>query len=189
MQTTSHFVGISLDSAQFADMFIELQNYSIQHQLGTAMELQNVLSVHITLYYLEESLQEDQKAQLLADISTLSANKRAVVSGLQGKYFGEPGKERVGYIGCEPNETLKAINEFFARRYNRTEIPENLLAFVPHISLFRIQDAEAFAAHKVSIDSIISAGLEKIDEAGLLKGLHLYRVNSWFHPEIQIPVS
>src|SRR5688572_22171077 len=100
MQTTSHFLGISVDGSEFTDLFVDLQNYFRSHDLEGAIEFQNILSLHITLYYLESSLTEDEKTQLLQDASDISSDGALRISGLKGSYFGEPGKERVCYIGC-----------------------------------------------------------------------------------------
>ena len=188
MRTTSHFVGIAVDSAQFADLFVELQKYFIGHDISHAIELQNILSLHVTLYYLPAILHQTGKTEILKDLFELSSSKEFTISSLQGKYFGEPGKGRVGYIGCESNETFNTINLFFAEKYKHTGISENALAFVPHISLFRILDSEAFAPHKAEVDVIIDASIPSINVDTVLGGLRLFQVNSDFRPEIQIPV-
>lgn len=186
MQTTSHFIGISLDSITFTDLFVDLQKYFRSHNLEGAIEFQNILSLHITLYYLESSLAEDKKAQLLQDASDLSSDGALSISGLKGSYFGEPEKERVCYIGCAENEQFKEMNQFFAKKYGYSQIPENQLTFVPHISLFRIHNPDAYAPHKAEVDVLISKAIQTIDQDSLLQGVHLYQVSSLFRPEIQI---
>lgn len=110
------------------------------------------------------------------------------ISGLKGSYFGEPGKERVCYIGCAENERFKETNQFFAKKYGYSEIPENQLAFVPHISLFRIHNPDAYAPHKAEVDVLISKAIQTMGQDFLLQGVHLYQVSSLFHPEIQIAI-
>lgn len=188
MQTTSHFIGLALDSSQFTYLFVNLQKYFRSHDLEGAVEFQNILSLHITLYYLESSLAEDEKAQLLQEASDVSSNGTLSISGLKGSYFGEPGKERVCYIGCVENEKFKGINQFFAKKYGYSQIPENQLAFVPHISLFRIHNPDAYAPHKAGVDALINTGVQAIGQDSLLQGVHLYQVSSLFHPEIQIAI-
>ena len=186
MQTTSHFIGVSLNSKYFVDTFIALQQYFKEHDLEKAVELQNVLSLHITLYYLGKKLTGSEKEQLRADIVSLWTIKKFVLAGLKADYFGEPGKERVCYVGCTENEVLKDTNKFFAEKYKFDQIPENRLSFVSHISLFRITDSEAFASHMTAVDDIINANIESIETDELVTGLHLFQVSSLFHPEIQI---
>lgn len=99
MQTTSHFIGLSLGSRYFVDTFIELQKYFKEHGLEKAVEFQNVLSLHITLYYLDNEITASDKEQIVADITSLSESKDFKLDGLKASYFGEPGKERVCYNG------------------------------------------------------------------------------------------
>lgn len=188
MQTTSHFIGISLDSSRFIDLFVDLQKYFRSHNLEDTIEFQNILSLHITLYYLESSLAEDERTQLLQDASDISSDGALGISGLKGSYFGEPGKERVCYLGCAENEKFKEMNQFFAEKYGYSQISENQLAFVPHISLFRIHKPEAYALHKAEIDTLISKAVQAIDHDSLIKGVRLFQVSSLFHPEVQIAI-
>jgi 2'-5' RNA ligase len=189
MQTTSHFIGVSLDSKYFVNTFIALQRYFKEHDLEKAVEFQNVLSLHITLYYLDKELTGSEKEQLQADIASLRTSKEFVLTGLKASYFGEPGKERVCYVGCAENEVLRDINKYFAEKYKFDQIPENQLSFVSHISLFRITDSGAFASHRAAVDEIINATIESIETDELVTGLHLFQVSSLFHPEIQIALQ
>lgn len=188
MHITSHFIGISLDSSKFTDLFVDLQQYFRSHDLEGAIEFQNILSLHITLYYLESSLTEDEKTQPLQDASDMSSDKMLGIAGLKGSYFGEPGKERVCYVGCAENERLKELNQLLAKKYEYSQIPENQLAFVPHISLFRINNPEAYTPHKAKIDTVINRALRTIDENSLIQGVRLYQVCSLFRPEVQIAI-
>ena len=189
MQTTSRFIGVSLDSRHFVNTFIALQHYFKEHDLEKAVEFQNVLSLHITLYYLDKELTDSEKEQLQGDITSLRASKKFALSGLKTSYFGEPGQERVCYVGCAENEVLKDTNKYFAEKYKFDQIPENQLSFVSHISLFRIVDSEAFASHRTAVDEIINANIESIETDELVTGLHLFQVSSLFHPEIQIAIQ
>jgi 2'-5' RNA ligase len=188
MQTTSHFIGIALDSSKFTDLFVDLQKYFRSHDLEGAVEFQNILSLHITLYYLEASLTEDEKSQLLQGASDISSDRALSISELKGSYFGEPGKERVCYIGCAENEKFKEINQFFAKKYGYAQIPENQLAFVPHISLFRIHNPEAYTPHKAEIDTLVSKAVQTIAQSSLIQAVHLFQVSSLFCPEVQIAI-
>jgi 2'-5' RNA ligase len=187
MQTTSHFIGITLDSRQFVDLFVDLQQYLDKHGLKDVVEFQNILSLHITLFYLGSSVAEEEKAQILKDISGMPTES-ITIPQLKSGYFGEPGKERVCYLGCPQNKTLVEMNRFFAKKYEYSKIPENQLAFAPHVSLLRINNPELYAPHKAEIDQLINKNLQSIDYSSLVKGIQLFQVNSLFRPEIQIPV-
>lgn len=189
MKTTSHFVGMSLDSSRFVDLFVELQQYFKSYDLEKAVEFQNILSTHITLFYLESFVNKEEKARILQDIADLSSKEMPAITQLHRAYFGEPDKERVCYLGCPQNVRLEQINNFFAKKYNYSQVPENQLAFIAHISIFRINDPEAYVPHKADIDMLVDKAVEAIDYNGLVKDLQLFQVNSLFHPEIQIPIQ
>jgi 2'-5' RNA ligase len=174
MHTTSHFIGVSLHSSLFADLFVELQGYFRSHDLEGAIEFQNILSLHITLYYLESSIETKEKARILKDISDISATDTLSISDLKTSYFGEPGKERVCYLGCVRNEEFEELNQLFAQKYSCAQIPENQLVFAPH---------------KQKIDTIISKAVQIVDLEHAITGLQLFRVNSVFRPEIQVAIA
>ena len=123
IRTTSHFVGALLDSSRFADLFVELQEYSTEHDLQDALELQNVLSLHLTLHYLTSSISKKEKAQILEDIAELFSNDKLNISQLNGAYFGEPGKEWVCYLSSAKNVQFEAINQFFAKNMTSHKFP------------------------------------------------------------------
>ena len=124
----------------------------------------------------------------MTGISSLQADRKFTLAGLKTCYFGEPGKERVCYVGCAKNEVLRDTNKYFAEKYKFDQIPENQLSFVSHISLFRITNSDAFASHRTAVDEIINANIESIETDELVTELHLFRVSSLFHPEIQISI-
>jgi 2'-5' RNA ligase len=188
MRVTSHFIGVHLSSNRFADLFVDLQRYFRSHGLEDAVEFQNILSLHITLHYLGASITDSEKARILEDIASLSSDRTPTLSGLTSGYFGDLGSERVCYLGCKQNDELEGINRFFAEKYNYSGIPENQLKFVPHISLFRINDPDLYAPHRAKVDVLINSSMRAIDYGSLADGIRLFQVSSLFHPEIQIPV-
>lgn len=50
MHTTSHFLGLKLKPTFLSGLFVRLQQALGDH--ADALEFQNILSVHITLFYL-----------------------------------------------------------------------------------------------------------------------------------------
>jgi 2'-5' RNA ligase len=188
MKTTSHFVGAAIDCRRFADLFVELQNYFESHDLTSDIEFQNVLSLHITIYYLDSTLSTGEMNEILSDTTNINNEGNVNISKLQVRYFGETNKERVCYLGCPKNQQLIEMNDFFTHKYKQSQIAENQLAFVPHISLFRIKNPERYNPHKAKIDTLISRSIETLEYESLISNLHLYQVSSLFHPEIQIPI-
>lgn len=188
MRATSHFVGLSLDSSRFVELFVDLQRYFKAHGLEGALELQNILSLHISLYYLESSISKKDQMQIMQDITQLSLDGAVGVAQMEAAHFGEPGKERICYLSCPVDVRLKEINQFFVKKYNYAQVPENQQAFVPHVSLFRINDPIAYTPHKKEINELINGATASIHYDGLIECLYLFQANSLFHPEVQIPI-
>jgi 2'-5' RNA ligase len=187
MRTTSHFVGALVSSEQFVDLFVKLQGYFKDHKLDDVVELQGILSLHITLYYLGDHLDVNEKNRLIDDAVRLSPSPSAIPT-LEVGYFGKPAKPRVCYVGCPPNAKLSEINQFFTTKYDHANITENQLEFVPHISLFRISDPNIYEPHRIAVDKLISDALQTIEYGNLIEGTYLFQVNSLFHPEIQVAI-
>lgn len=188
MLTTSHFIGLEIRSTELSDLYGELQDFFRDNELLEDLELQNPLSPHITLYYLDSELSEDEHRQIRTLIKDTTRDD-IQLTGLQVKYFGEAGSERVCYIGCDQNSALSGLNQIFTQAIDRDHAAENSLAFVAHISLFRIKQQERFAQYKKDIELIINTFLTQLAVNNLMGEVALYAVNSKYHPEIQIKLT
>jgi lipopolysaccharide biosynthesis glycosyltransferase len=71
MQTTSHFVGIELNPELFSDLFVNLYSYLKKNSIENILTFQNILSIHITLYYLEANLSKTEKQKIQEKIDNL----------------------------------------------------------------------------------------------------------------------
>lgn len=188
MKTTSHFIGVSLKSSQLADLFVAIDAYSRENKLTESILLQNVNSTHITFHYLPADVPKQEEGSILEEVRRSQNGMPSFVGGLTVDYFGGDATEKVCFIRCKEDSWMEETHMLLARNYPHEEVPENSLTFVPHITLFRIQDISKYAPHKDSIDSMVSDHIKNIGEKIDTKGLRLYRVNSGYQPEIQITV-
>lgn len=178
MKTTSHFIGIQLKASYLADLFVELYDY-FNHKNGI-IEFQNPNSFHITIYYLPSSI--DYKKFVKLD----SINTKITLNDIG--YFGPKGKEIICYL---TNNNLDFLEEEF-NKYKElfpNDVSENDLDFVAHATLFRIKDSARYNIHKSEVDEIINKHLLKISSTDLYEDILLYKVNSNYRPELQLPVN
>ena len=56
MKITSHFIGIKINSRAFVDLFVKLQQYLRDNNAEQVIELQDIHSLHVTLYYLQKEI-------------------------------------------------------------------------------------------------------------------------------------
>lgn len=189
MQITSYFVGVLLDSSQFVDLFVKLQEYIEKSNLQKCIQLHNILSLHISFYYFEEELNKQTLATIIEDISDISSQYGQLNISLTGiKYFENNLGKRLCYLDCSPEKELRNINKYFTNKYKRNKILANQFSYIHHISLFNILDPKKYNTHKEQIDLIIKGGLELINQTDIFKSFNFFKVNSLFHPEIQIPL-
>lgn len=183
MKPTSHFLGICLKSNPYKKLFIELQEYFRKNKIIDAIEMQNILSLHITLYYLGPNI-NPIKTSLANNLSTLRKNK-LVIYAVNHAYFPKKAKNTICHLVPSNMEIMEKLNIKIDRKYHLHKIVENTYSFVPHITVFRIIDHERFNTHKKNIDEIINKFLSKNKKVNTFNGFYLYEVNSKFKPEIQ----
>jgi 2'-5' RNA ligase len=189
MQISSYFVGVLLDSSQFVDLFVKLQRYIEKRNLQNCLQLHNILSLHISIYYFEEKLDKKTLAVIMKDLSGISSQYRQLkISVSEIKYFENNLGKRLCYLDCSPKYELKNINKYFAVRYKRNKILANQFSYIPHVSLFNILDPKKYNNYRKQIDQIIKEELKLINQANIFKSFNIFKVNSFFHPEIQIPL-
>lgn len=190
MNITSHFIGLSFYCTQFVDLFVHLQKYFDTNGLENAIEFQNILSLHITLYYLGNTVTRENESAIAKEVSIISSKyKDITILPLKSSYFTNNTKNLLCYLSCSQKETLEEINRFFAGKYNFVKASENQYPYIPHITLFKILNSDVYTLHKAKIDEIINHETSLIDSEHLIKGIHLFQVNSNFHPEIQLLVK
>jgi 2'-5' RNA ligase len=76
---------------------------------------------------------------------------------------------------------LLGIFNIFNGEFNRKEVLENNLKFIPHITLFRINNSQIYEKHRENIEEIVNEKLEKLKNKDIsTKRIYLYKVNSKF---------
>lgn len=190
MKITSHFIGIKINSRAFVDLFVQLQQYFKDNDVEQGIELQNIHSLHVSLYYLQKEISPKEQNNIKNTITTLAkSHKNFVLTSNCVAYFKKAETDYLGYIECSQVQELTVLNSQFAKKYKKGQILENQYAYIPHISLFRVMNHKLFISHKKSINNIIEQQLNNINNENLFQGFYLFEVNSKFHPEIQLTVN
>lgn len=187
MQTTSHFIWIQLNPEIFSDLFVKIFQYLKENNIEDILIFQNILSVHITLYYFEANLSEFDIIKIWKKIDEIDKNFTINVWSL--KYFEREKNKVVWYLEWKSNKNLGNIFNEFNTKFQRKEVFENSLKFVPHITLFKINDSRVYEEHKGNIEKIIEEEIKKFKEINIFTWkINLYRVNSKFLWEIQVRI-
>lgn len=72
MNLTSHFLGITLENKIFNELFSSLKEYLAENNIKNIIELQNLSSLHITLYYFGKKLDSQILANIKMDLKNLN---------------------------------------------------------------------------------------------------------------------
>lgn len=183
-KVTSKFVGILLDKSVFFDLFAKLNEYLKKNNLRSDIILQDVRSIHLTLYYLNNRLSEKGKVQLL--VGRLRKNLQNLELNMTSfNYFYDRGKERICYFECK-NESLIEVNKILKSNFPNN-VSENTDNFVPHITLFKIKGYSFFKKHKKNLEKILIDFSKEIGSRGIFKSVNIFKVDSTKEPELQIP--
>ncbi len=186
MISTSHFVWIKLKSEIFSDLYREIWIYLKENDIEDIISFQNILSIHITLYYFEKDLDSKTVFEIKNIINSIFLSD-IFVWGLQ--YFYRNEKEYLCYLSSQTVDNLENIRNIFHEKFQRNDIEDNTFSFIPHITFFKILNYEIFFIHKNSIEKIIIDELEKIKNINISSdNIHFYKVNSEFKEEIQIKI-
>ena len=111
--------------------------------------MQNILSLHITLYYFGPNINLI-RTDLTKSLSMLRKNKLIIHPATQS-YFSKNGNNTVCYLTPSNIKILGKLNKKIDRKYNLDKIVENTYPFVPHITIFRIINHKRFNAHKKTL--------------------------------------
>lgn len=190
MKITSHFIGIKINSRAFVDLFVKLQQYLRDNNAEQAIKLQDIHSLHVTLYYLQKEILPQERDSIKNTTIVLNeSHKDFVLTPDYVAYFKKTETDYVCYIACSQVQELNALNSQLANEYKKDQIPDNQHTYIPHISLFRIMNHKLFITHRDNINNIIEQILSDINNENLFQGFYLFEVNSKFYPEIQFVVN
>lgn len=185
MQTTSHFIGIELKSEILSDIFVKVYEYLQVNKIEESVVLQNPLSPHITLYYLEKNILSSDITSIESDIQGLDVWSPIHLTGID--YFFRGDDRFVLYFNSKTDIDLDSYRNTLHDTYKRTQLEDNNFDFSPHITFLKILDSTTFETHRVNIEKIISHEINKIKylDVNFWK-IYLYAVNSTYKEEIQI---
>ncbi len=187
MQTTSHFVWIEMNPKLLSDIFVNVYKYLKENDILESVNIQNPLSSHITLYYLEKDLWDPDKDNVRNNISVLDVSNDIYLTWIN--YFFRWENKFVLYFTTQTEMPLKDYRDTLHKKYNRVDVEDNSFEFSPHITFLRILDAEVFENHRINIESIIFGEIKKLNDTNISsKQVWLYAVNSTFREEIQIKI-
>lgn len=188
MLPTSHFIGVSLDSTVFENLFYELSHYIEEHQLaGSSIELQRSDTLHITLYYLPSDLSGSDMIHYREYLNSVQQDIEFRVSELA--YFSRGDSPYILYILPSNIEYFQSQNTALASIFAHGDIEDNQYVYVPHMTILRILDHDVFAIHRASIENMIRRSIELLSRESLRYSIDLYRVDSLMQPELQEPIS
>ena len=181
MNFTSHFVWISLKVELFENIFKRIKNIFWEN-LEKIIELKNMYSLHMTLYYLPKKLKNSdfQKIEKIIseiDIDFWKINVRKL------KYFWKD----IAYLSFENTEQLETINNIFKNnfpKYNKI-IDNSYNNFIAHTTIFKIKNDKKYLENKPKIEKIFSEEILKLKEKNIFWDIHIYAVNSNISPELQ----
>lgn len=183
---TSIFIGILLDKSAFFNLFAQLNEYLKKNNLLSSIILQDVNSLHLTLYYLDNHLlkEEQEKVQLL--IGRLRKNLQNLKLNITSfNYFYDQGKQSLCYFECNNDKRLTAVNKILKSNLPNSVL-ENTYNFVPHITLFKIKGYSFFKKHKKNLEKILVDFSKEIGNGNIFKSVDIFKVDSTKEPELQI---
>lgn len=185
MNITSHFIGVKLRSEFLVDIYVVLQKALWSDT--NALEFQNILSTHITLYYLPADICEEDVDAIQKSLESFS---QFPVNITGFSYF--PTQELPQLCYLVPDDSSSALSSLHTQLKHvfpmYESVPENRLNYIPHITLFKIRDMEGFLRRRAELEEVLKTELARIRLLDLFESFRLFRVNSHFKPEIQIEV-
>ena len=185
MKKTSHFIWIELKSQLFVNVYNKIYEYIKINNIENIVTLQNILSIHITLYYLEKNLNKTDKIIIKKDISKLDLEKDIYVSWFD--YFLRKWNKLVLYFTPKTDLDFKCIRDKFHNKFNRNKVYDNSFDFLPHITFLKINNSDIFEKHITNIENILKKEIYKLTDENINSNkAYLYSVNSKFKEEIQI---
>ena len=187
MLVTSHFVAVSLKSSLLVDLFVELQTYLEKNAALSCIRFQNLLSLHISLYYLPGKLSTSLFSEICKSVDYLRSCPKLDINIGGLSYFKCNENDVLCYLKIAESGLLDCINDDFRGRFPNG-VEDNQFTFVPHVSFFEIIDSAVFISHKTKIEEIIYKHLMVISKFNAFIDYNLYAVNSNYSPQIQVIV-
>ncbi len=188
MKKTSQFIAIEINPKLFSNIFSTVYWYLKDNNILEYFIFQNILSLHITLYYLPENITNNQEKLLFKDIENTKISSEIFSENIW--YFrNNQNNYSHLYFAVKTQNNLPKIFSDFHNKYNFSKIHENNLEYTAHINFLKILDSKIFLEHQKNIEKIIFSELNEIKNKNISHGnVSLYAVNSHFWNEIQIKI-
>ena len=186
IKTTSHFLGISLNSKLFSGLFNSIQKYLKENNIESVIELQNINSLHITLYYFGQNL--DNVILFRLKNNLLELNKKENLFPIfidELNFFEKKGQKYLYYLYPSKGKKIEEINSKLKQNYVSEVIDNDYPKYIPHMTLFKIKNFDLYQKHQEKISSIIKMYLKKIRQDNVFKSFNLFSVDSTLSPEKQ----
>lgn len=187
MNPTSHFVWAKLRSEILVDLYVRLQK-TLWDDFN-AIEFQNILSSHVTFFYFPESISSFNLEKISKIINSID------LSQFQGKltgfsYFWKLESPRLCYLLPDNIKQLSKLNLLFRSKFSEyLDIPDNKYEqYIPHITIFRVLNSSEFSEKRKKLESALMEQISKMNNEDLFESISLFKVNSYFNPQIQIEV-
>lgn len=184
---TSTFIGASLDSKLFLNLYVKLNEYITRNNLKDVIVLQDIHSIHTTLHYLDENFSQEKLKHIQLRLATLEKDFE-FVKITHINYFYDGQKEKICYFELFNSERLSEINKSLKVEFP-SNVKENNYTYIPHITLFKINQNSKFEKHQKNIEKIILDFLEQNTNKSYKVRINIFLVNSSFQPELQIPYA
>ncbi len=185
MNITSHFIWIELNQEVFKSMYSKISDFLVKNNLNKIIILQNINTIHITLYYLDKNLDNCYKNNIKSFIKKIDISNDIYLKDF--KYFYRNKKEILLYLETNTSINLLEKRNILNNKFKEKSTEDNDLKFISHITLFRILDYEKFITIKKELEKIILAELEKFSKININnKKIFLYAVDSTQSPELQV---
>lgn len=182
---TSAFIGASFDSKLFFNLYVKLNEYVKMNSLKDTIILQDILSIHVTLHYLDKNITQGKLRYIRLGLMTLRESLGPIkITGFN--YLYDDKKEKVCYFELFDPERLADINQKLKADYP-LDVQGNTYKYIPHVTLFKIKRHLEFKKHQKNLEKIISNFVEQIADKNFRTKISIFLVNSDFEPELQIP--
>lgn len=190
METTSYFIGLELKPSSFTDLFVAIQTFLKANRIEDTAIIQNILSLHITLYYLSNEYVHNHIHLIQKEIDTANTLLQGNTFTVKGiNFFSTTETKRTYYLKPDNQTILKAINTHLDTTLQVFEVQENTYKYIPHITLFTLTLEKEEVKLFTQLETILRNELLNLRDISISKEIQLYAINSKYSPEIQIPYN
>lgn len=193
MIPTSHFIAIKLKSECFLWLYEELSDYISSKDLSNVIELWLFSTLHITLCYLPAVLDQNMLDYIYTNVGVLESKLMwSVVTFWSMQYFtDENNYPKLIYIqpyGID-GSLLEDIHKKLKKDLHVEDMVDNTYTYIPHITIWRIQDPVWYKDIQMYIEAIIKKHLKILSDVNIYNGVWVYMVDSGVRPELQVEVK